>query len=579
MSATHLVDSQYQQYKGIIDEVFQELHHLTLNINNEQLAKTVDNIRTRLHEPFLFVIVGEVKVGKSSFVNALLESDHEICKVAPDPCTDTIQQIIYGDHESTISINEFYKKITIPAEILRQIAIVDTPGTNAVEEQHQEITERFIPISDLIIFVFEAKNPYRQSAWNLLDYVNKEWRKKVIFVLQQADLMEEDDLAVNYNGVIQYAAKRGINHPKVFTVSAKRELNGDTENSGFADVRTFIKDAVTGGNNARLKIQSLLRTSQNIMGNIQSGIGVRKKQLKEDSVFRDKITLLLDNAERKSQKQIELLIDNMLKEYDKIMGDIQLDFEEGLQVFTLIRKSFLSVFNKKEGMKEWVHHITERINNELQPALENRLHDGVLNIADSIRQMATIIDADIQQQKSSIKSNHTIFGDIADKRQDRFEKLQNKIEDFIDETETFLNTETLQKSANLVPNMATGGGLLVIGAILAGVIQGVAFDITGGILSVIGLSIAGVVTLIHRKRISRDFEAEIAKGREQLQEQVMDKLRNYALEIRTKIENNFLEFDAFMDEERKSVDNVEQTYRKIENKFREIGKELELDLS
>ena len=52
----------------------------------------------------------------------------------------------------------FLKKIFHPVEILREIAIVDTPGTNAIVAHHQEITEGFVPAADLIVFVFEAKN-------------------------------------------------------------------------------------------------------------------------------------------------------------------------------------------------------------------------------------------------------------------------------------------------------------------------------------------------------------------------------------------------------------------------------------
>ena len=97
------------------------------------------------------------------------------------------------------------------------------PGTNTIIDHHQEITERFIPHSDLIVFVFEAKNPYRQSAWSFFDYINSEWRKKVIFILQQSDLMKPDDLIINIEGVKKQAKEKGINDPKVFAVSALRE--------------------------------------------------------------------------------------------------------------------------------------------------------------------------------------------------------------------------------------------------------------------------------------------------------------------------------------------------------------------
>jgi len=243
----HIINNNLQVYRTQIDQIVKELHDLTIDIHHDELEKVVSDLRNRINEPFMFVIVGEVKVGKSSFVNALLSSDKEICKVSPAPMTDTIQQIIYGENEETIVVNPFLKKIMQPVEILKEIAIVDTPGTNTIVDQHQEITERFIPASDLIVFVFESKNPYRQSAWEFFDYIHEDWRKKIIFVLQQKDLMPIDDLNVNIKGVKDYAIKKGINDPNIFAVSAKLELEHKYEESGYLPLRAFIKDNITGG--------------------------------------------------------------------------------------------------------------------------------------------------------------------------------------------------------------------------------------------------------------------------------------------------------------------------------------------
>ena len=49
---------------------------------------------TNLQSAALLVIVGEVKVGKSSFVNALVRED--VCEVAPGPCTRSIQELVFG---------------------------------------------------------------------------------------------------------------------------------------------------------------------------------------------------------------------------------------------------------------------------------------------------------------------------------------------------------------------------------------------------------------------------------------------------------------------------------------------------
>ena len=109
-------------------------------------------------------------------------------------------------------------------DILKDIAIVDTPGTNTIIDHHQEITENFIPTSDLIVFVFEAKNPYRESSWKFFDFIKEEWHKKVIFILQQKDLLNEDDLQTNINGVREQASRKGMIDAPIFAVSALQEL-------------------------------------------------------------------------------------------------------------------------------------------------------------------------------------------------------------------------------------------------------------------------------------------------------------------------------------------------------------------
>jgi len=99
----NLLNQSLKTYRVKIDDLVRQLHDLTVQIGHTELANTVSDLRNRINEPFMFVIVGEVKAGKSSFVNALLGTGKEICKVAPQPMTDTIQQILYGETEEMIS--------------------------------------------------------------------------------------------------------------------------------------------------------------------------------------------------------------------------------------------------------------------------------------------------------------------------------------------------------------------------------------------------------------------------------------------------------------------------------------------
>lgn len=47
--------------------------------------------------------------------------------------------------------------------VLRQLNVVDTPGTNVILERQQKITEEFVPRADLVLFVISADRPFTES--------------------------------------------------------------------------------------------------------------------------------------------------------------------------------------------------------------------------------------------------------------------------------------------------------------------------------------------------------------------------------------------------------------------------------
>lgn len=106
-----ILNQHTQALRVQVEDLVKDLQNLSQEIGHKDLAATVGELRNRMSEPFMFVIVGEVKAGKSSFVNALLQADREICAVAPQPMTDTIQQILYGEKEEVIVVNPYLKKM------------------------------------------------------------------------------------------------------------------------------------------------------------------------------------------------------------------------------------------------------------------------------------------------------------------------------------------------------------------------------------------------------------------------------------------------------------------------------------
>jgi len=569
----NILNKELPQLKSRAHEVVKNLHELTISIGQVDLANTVSELRNRISEPFMFVIVGEVKAGKSSFINALLSAGKEVCAVAPHPMTDTIQQILYGEKEETIDVNQYLKKIFQPVEILKEIAIVDTPGTNTIVEHHQEITERFVPSSDLIVFVFEAKNPYRQSSWEFFDYINEEWRKKILFVLQQKDLVAPDDLLVNIQGVKDHAKKKGIAEPKVFAVSAKDELEGRANVSGFGLIKDYIYKNITGGQAPFLKLQNNIVTSRKINEQIYKGLQDRVAQYKADIIFRDDIRSTLDDQEDRSAKQVDVLVENLVAAYDRITRKTENELTTGLSFFTIMKRSFKSIFNKRESAKEWLQDITKELETGLNTELKDKLNEGVVDIAESIQQMAKIIDLKIRNSKNILQDNHEIFADIAERRANVLKDLQATFSSFLKNSENFIDEELFPDKDSLTPNLAAGGVLTIVG-IITTLVNGAVFDITGGILTAVGVVFAGVSVGYKKRKLLKSYNAEINKGRTKLEQEVSEKLKAYIRRIKIKIDQNFNQFDELLGDEKDAIGNLESQHSAIEQELNEMEDKL-----
>ncbi len=544
-----------------------KLIEVTREVGHDKLEMTLGELRNQLDAPFTFVIVGEVKAGKSSFINALLDTDREICKVAPSPMTDTIQQIVYGPEEKVEIINPYLKKLYQPVEILKEIAIVDTPGTNTIVDHHQEITEKFIPYSDLIVFVFEAKNPYRQSSWEFFDYINSEWHRKIIFVLQQKDLLPEADLRININGVIEQATKKGIENPKVFAVSAKLEQEDYHDISGFKELRKYITDNITGGKAPELKFQNNINTLLTISLKLDESMKIRIKQYDLDIKFRKEIRELIDTQHTKTEKQISVLAENLLDSYDNITRQKLSDLEDGLSFLSVVKRSFSSVFGKESSLKEWLNTQAKDFELKLNTSLRDKLQNGIIDVAENIQTMGKLVDNKLRYSETILKNNDEIFADIAERRINVLKDLQQSFNQFMNKAENFYDEGMVSESSKMTPNLAAGGGVAIVGVILAAVAQGAVFDITGGVLTAVGVLFAGVTLGLNRSKVISKFEDEIVKGRSKMREEVTEKLSDYTSRIKHKIESNFFEFDQMLEKEGLTIQRVNQIQKEIRSEL------------
>jgi GTP-binding protein EngB required for normal cell division len=229
-------------------------------------ARRIREARDALGGFFLLVVAGEFNSGKSSFINALLGE-----RVLPEgvtPTTDRINLLRHGDAPDERVLEEFLLERTHPATLLREMTVVDTPGTNAVIRRHEELTREFVPRSDLILFVTSADRPFSESERSFLEHL-REWGKKIVFVVNKVDILGGPDEIEEVTRYVRDNAEALLGEaPPTFCVSARRAVAareaGDEAAwaaSGFDAVERYLLETLDEEERVRLKLLNPLNVA------------------------------------------------------------------------------------------------------------------------------------------------------------------------------------------------------------------------------------------------------------------------------------------------------------------------------
>ncbi len=282
----------------------------------EEDQLTLSRSILQIDELFLLVVVGEFNSGKSSFINALLGS--KLLKEGVTPTTTQINLLRYGDEEQRTAVEENLTLITAPVELLREISIVDTPGTNAIMREHEQITSQFIPRSDMVLFVTSADRPFTESERAFLAKI-RDWGKKLIIVLNKTDLFTNDD---ELNQVVEFISTNvrsllGIT-PEVFPVSSRQALIAKQgqpqlwEPSRFEPLENHIHETLDEKGRLKLKFLNPLGVGLHLQDQYGQVINNRLLSLSKD-------TDLLDNVDR----QLQVYKTDMTDDFAYRMSDIE----------------------------------------------------------------------------------------------------------------------------------------------------------------------------------------------------------------------------------------------------------------
>ncbi|MEL6494169.1 MAG: dynamin family protein [Cyanobacteria bacterium J06623_7] len=311
-------------------------------------------LKQQLANPFSIFICGEFNAGKSSLLNQL--NNQDIATVGFLPTTQEIN--------------------AYNPEGFGGLVFIDSPGTNSIIEQHQELTENYLQQADIILFVTSVERPLSKSEQDFLTLVDRTWARKIIVVINKSDLVADEEAKQirEYvsNGLTEILAEM----PPVFSISAKTG-NGIDELKGF--LLAFLAEGekvklkLTGPQNSLLVyLEQLQQQNESIKTKLQSDKVVFdrtsrriEERLEEYNllfgIFRDNIEDLFTNLIQETEEIIDnntglltVLKRKVTKEEDyleerlaKTIKDIQLDknlqeiFQEAIATFQKYRERII----------------------------------------------------------------------------------------------------------------------------------------------------------------------------------------------------------------------------------------------
>lgn len=261
---------------------------------------------------FTVVVLGEFKRGKSTFINALLQKELLPTDVLPE--TATINALMYNEsptvqvvmndgreekgeatqdylqkfsarQEENLANNVKYIKIGYPSDILKnKLVIVDTPGVDDINESRSEVTYRFIPKANAVIFLLDAKSPLKKTEKDFIDSkLLPLGLDTILFAANKYDAVDEEeeedyleDLRVRLGTAFKIGEKDAqLKKIQLYPLSAKWALQGVLQNkskliaaSGINELTEALRDMVFNGKVEQNKIAHYKRRLRDILDNL-----------------------------------------------------------------------------------------------------------------------------------------------------------------------------------------------------------------------------------------------------------------------------------------------------------------------
>jgi small GTP-binding protein len=482
----------------------------------DRLATLVDE----MDELFLLVIVGEYNSGKSTFINALLGD--EVFAMGDLPTTREIAILRFGEVTSPTAIGDHTLLFHYPLDVLRDLEIVDTPGTNSLERMEEDITRGFVPRADLVLFVTSLLQPLTATELGFLTHI-RDWGKKVIFVVNGVDRRNSDEQIDRVRAYLEreIAARLGGSAPTTYFISALHALRAKTAaRSGappaatpdarneFPALERYLLETLREHERVRLKLLSPLGVLRHVIDQNVSALDTRLGVVNADGRVLGSVRQQLESygAEMRTDSERYLL------ELRNVLAEIERRGRSWLE--RTVRIGNINFLRNKDA-------VENRFRAEVVADASRQIEDVVNRMVDwTVKRnlkLWTAVFQELDAHTARLRASGALAAHASTEfqynREELFERLRQPVERRLNEFNAEAEARGVVESMREAVTHAFGINVLAVGlgAVVMAIFTTAALDITG-LLTATLFAVAGWLLIpARRRRLVRELEEKIAK--------------------------------------------------------------------
>jgi len=577
MRQTFLTNDQLlflQNEKQSLNEILASLR--TFNLSDESLQNLQKAIN-QLDELFLIVAVGEFNAGKSALINAML--GEKILTEGVTPTTARVTLVRFGETVSEQIVDEGFAIVTHPLSLLKELNIVDSPGTNAINRRHERLTNEFVPRSDLVLFVTSADRPLTESERIFLEKILA-WGKKIVIVINKSDILEDAQSLQEVESFVRENIAHILgSQPEIFSVSARVAQKAalaasEAEElalraaSGINALEHYITETLDDNSRLELKLRNPLGVGLHLLTEAKDHNEAQIREISEDITLSASLEGMLENYRHELQAELPprlAEVENVLNGFEN-RGQEYLDNTMKLtRILDLAKPDKI----KAEFQEEVQADVAEEIDGKVR-SLIDWLVDKDLNVwyqvagalerrqAQSQRAMPTSASPQTERRRQLIDSVSTTIKAIVNQydRKREAEQLGAFVQESVTQTALF------------------GVGAVGIGALVATVLTTKALDVTG-IVTAGALAVLGLFVIPYKRRQAKEaFREKMAELRQNLMKTLSNTFKLESDSAIQRLESNITPYTGYVQNEQVRLQTDKETLNNLQGKLDALGQSI-----